>query len=71
MTSKDKTYTPYDTYLRGETIYHPIFKDTGKVKKVIPTVNHMQKIWVNFDKCGPKVLIASCEKPDNNGKEQQ
>ena len=53
-----KEYSQDQTYQRGDVIYHPVFKDTGTIKKILLTADSMQKLLVDFKKKGSKVLIA-------------
>ena len=65
-----KEYTQDKTYDRGDIIYHPVFKDSGKIKKVGQIANGTQKLWVDFDHKGSKILIAGIKKSAHPKKEK-
>jgi len=53
----EKIYNPSGMYKIGQTIYHPVFKDTGRVVKKRPGAGDYRKIIVKFDNIGEKLLI--------------
>ena len=61
-------YSQEQTYQKGDVIYHPVFKDTGKIKKIDWTVTRIQKLYVDFEKKGSKILIAGKSKADKKDK---
>jgi len=68
--SDEKEYSQDQTYQKGDVIYHPVFKDTGKIIKIDWTVTRIQKIWVDFKEAGSKILIAGQKKANNKEKKR-
>lgn len=60
MTKEPKTYSKEETYKKRDVIYHPQFKEHGKVVKVEPQAT-MQILTVEFEESGTKKLIAGIE----------
>jgi hypothetical protein len=57
-----KEYSHSDTYRVGQKIYHPVFKDTGKViRKKKSHTGNFEKIVVKFEQDGEKTLIENIE----------
>ena len=52
-----KEYKPSGTYKLGQKLYHPGFKDQGKIIKIKPGSGDFEKIIVKFDNIGKKMLI--------------
>ena len=57
MTGKN-TYSKEKIFRKGEVIYHPVFKEEGKIKKIEPLASKRQKLIVHFKQHGEKKLIA-------------
>ena len=54
-----REYRASDTHRVGQVIYHPVFEDTGKVKKKMKTpTGQMKKIVVQFQRIGEKELLT-------------
>ncbi|MBF0545862.1 MAG: hypothetical protein HQM08_15570 [Candidatus Riflebacteria bacterium] len=51
-----RDYLPTETYQEGETVFHPIWDDTGEVLEVGVTDDGIKKMKVQFSKVGLKVL---------------
>ncbi len=58
MTKDEKVFSRDDIYKKGEVIYHPIFKKSGKIKKIEIVAANQQKLHVEFEELGKKLLIA-------------
>jgi hypothetical protein len=59
-----RRYEPTKVYRKGEWIFHPIFKDRGKIVKKEPSRFKFSKIIVQFENEGRKVLIENM--PEKN-----
>lgn len=55
---KEKVYSKDETYNKGDVIYHPVFKEKGKIKKIEQVLETQQKLFVDFENIGKKTLIA-------------
>lgn len=58
MTENQKMFSRDDMYRKGKVIYHPVFKKKGKIKKIEIVAANQQKLHVEFEDLGKKVLIA-------------
>jgi len=56
--SQIKEYQINHKYKKGDEIFHPVFKEQGKIKSIEQLPNGMQKILVKFEKSGEKKLIC-------------
>ncbi|MDW7679576.1 MAG: hypothetical protein SCK70_03370 [bacterium] len=52
-------YDARKTFLKGQKLYHPGFKDCGTIKKVSQGSGDFQKILVKFEHVGEKLLVQS------------
>lgn len=53
-----KEYQIGNKYKKGDEIFHPVFKEQGKITGVEQLPNGTQKIMVRFEKSGEKKLIS-------------
>jgi len=56
--NQESVYQSSGYYKVGQWIYHPVFKDKGKVIKIFPAPGDLSIIIVKFEKVGEKKLIA-------------
>jgi hypothetical protein len=57
-----KKYSLSDKYRVGQKIYHPVFKDIGKViRRRKSRTGNLKKIIVKFERVGEKTLIEDIE----------
>ena len=57
LNKKQKEYNPTKTYELGQKLYHPKYKDKGKVIKKLAGSGSYNKIIVKFDNIGEKTLV--------------
>ena len=54
-------------YKVGQIIYHPVFKDTGKVlRKMKSITGNYKKIIVKFKNVGEKILVEGLRKKEKH-----
>ena len=58
MKENEKIFSQDDIYRKGEVIFHPVFKKKGKIKKIEIVAANQQKLHVEFEDLGKKILIA-------------
>lgn len=56
-----KEYQISNKYRKGDDIFHPVFKEQGRVTKIEQLPNGTQKIVVRFEKSGEKKLICGMQ----------
>lgn len=61
MIKEQKEYSQDDTYRKGDILYHPVLKKEGKIKKIDIIARRHQKLYVNFEDIGEKILIAGID----------
>lgn len=52
-----RVYQPTRKFIKGEKLFHKDFNDSGKIIEIKPSCGHFEKIVVDFEKVGKKVLI--------------
>lgn len=57
-------YDPTKSYRKGQWIFHPVFKDRGQIIKKQSSSFPYDKIIVEFENEGLKVLIENMPKKD-------
>ena len=55
--SGEREYVKTDTYEIGETLFHPAFKEKGRVVEKFNTQGGARAIIVQFQKAGRKILV--------------
>jgi len=58
MRTREKVFNQEETYRKGDLIYHPVFKDRGKIIQIDLIQEMQQKLLVEFEKVGQKKLLA-------------
>ncbi|MBF0408591.1 MAG: hypothetical protein HQM10_14675 [Candidatus Riflebacteria bacterium] len=56
LPGEKRDYSSSETYQEGETVFHPIWDDTGEVLEIGTTEDGIKKMKVQFAKVGIKLL---------------